>query len=161
MQFLLGGLHKLPSYLQYNKFSRLPLLTRERSRKSPTLCNEHLQTSNESSASNKRPVRLHTLQVVRSIAAQKHIQDGSPVGRLLPDLENGVHIHVYSTRLIYELCSALGTPLDWPEAKKNAGQVREWGIEQLLAIWNRAKGKERDALLWGDEVRPNNINFWK
>jgi glutamate--cysteine ligase catalytic subunit len=22
----------------------------------------------------------------------------------------------------------------------------------LLAIWNRAKGKERDALLWGDEV---------
>lgn len=24
--------------------------------------------------------------------------------------------------------------------------------QQLLAIWNRAKGKERDALLWGDEV---------
>jgi len=24
--------------------------------------------------------------------------------------------------------------------------------KQLLAIWNRAKGKERDALLWGDEV---------
>jgi glutamate--cysteine ligase catalytic subunit len=47
---------------------------------------------------------------------------------------------------------ALGTPLDWPEAKKNAGHVREWGIQQLLAIWNRAKGKERDALLWGDEV---------
>ncbi|KAK2754704.1 Zn finger-containing GTPase- Activating Protein for ARF [Arachnomyces sp. PD_36] len=47
---------------------------------------------------------------------------------------------------------ALGTPLEWPEAKKNANQVREWGIEQLLAIWNRAKGKERDALLWGDEV---------
>jgi len=22
----------------------------------------------------------------------------------------------------------------------------------LLAVWNRAKGKERDALLWGDEV---------
>ena len=47
---------------------------------------------------------------------------------------------------------ALGTPLDWPEAKKNANHVRQWGIEQLLAIWNRAKGKERDALLWGDEV---------
>ncbi|RDW62582.1 putative glutamate-cysteine ligase protein [Coleophoma crateriformis] len=47
---------------------------------------------------------------------------------------------------------ALGTPLDWPEAKQNANQVREWGIQQLLAIWNRAKGKERDALLWGDEV---------
>lgn len=47
---------------------------------------------------------------------------------------------------------ALGTPLAWPEAKKVASQVREWGIEQLLATWNRAKGKERDALLWGDEV---------
>ena len=47
---------------------------------------------------------------------------------------------------------ALGTPLDWPEAKQNASHVREWGIEQLLAIWRRAKGKERDALLWGDEV---------
>ncbi|EAS34730.3 glutamate-cysteine ligase [Coccidioides immitis RS] len=47
---------------------------------------------------------------------------------------------------------ALGTPLPWPEAKKRATQVREWGIEQLLSIWNKAKGKERDALLWGDEV---------
>ncbi|KAE8557269.1 glutamate--cysteine ligase [Talaromyces marneffei ATCC 18224] len=46
----------------------------------------------------------------------------------------------------------LGTALEWPEAKKNADKVRKWGIEQLLAIWNRAKGKERDVLLWGDEV---------
>ncbi|GAB1193344.1 ADP-ribosylation factor GTPase-activating protein gcs1 [Aspergillus pseudonomiae] len=50
------------------------------------------------------------------------------------------------------------------EAKKRADQVRKWGIErymngrspnahqQLLANWRRAKGKERDALLWGDEV---------
>ncbi|KAF2502396.1 glutamate-cysteine ligase Gcs1 [Lophium mytilinum] len=47
---------------------------------------------------------------------------------------------------------AIGTPLDWPEAKKVASHVRSWGIEQLLAIWRRAKGKERDALLWGDEI---------
>ncbi|BDD61032.1 Zn finger-containing GTPase- Activating Protein for ARF [Monascus purpureus] len=47
---------------------------------------------------------------------------------------------------------ALGTALDWPEAKKRADQVRKWGIEQLLANWRRAKSKERDALLWGDEV---------
>ncbi|PQE25480.1 glutamate-cysteine ligase protein [Rutstroemia sp. NJR-2017a WRK4] len=53
---------------------------------------------------------------------------------------------------------ALGTPLDWPEAKKNAQTVREWGIQQLLAIWNRAKGKERDALLWGDEVRKSSFH---
>jgi hypothetical protein len=49
--------------------------------------------------------------------------------------------------------------------------VRSWGIEvcleypverhdssralqQLLAIWRDYKGKERDALLWGDEVHP-------
>jgi glutamate--cysteine ligase catalytic subunit len=30
--------------------------------------------------------------------------------------------------------------------------VRSWGIEQLLAIWRDYKGKERDALLWGDEI---------
>ncbi|EHA55742.1 Zn finger-containing GTPase- Activating Protein for ARF [Pyricularia oryzae] len=47
---------------------------------------------------------------------------------------------------------ALGTALEWPEAKKHAHQVREWGIKQLLEIWNKAKHKERDALLWGDEV---------
>ncbi|KAJ5511506.1 Glutamate-cysteine ligase catalytic subunit [Penicillium expansum] len=47
---------------------------------------------------------------------------------------------------------ALGTALEWPEAKTKAGQVRQWGIEQLLANWRRARGKERDALLWGDEV---------
>jgi hypothetical protein len=27
-------------------------------------------------------------------------------------------------------------------------------VQQLLVIWQRAKGKERDAMLWGDEVRP-------
>ncbi|KAG4031650.1 hypothetical protein MFRU_008g00180 [Monilinia fructicola] len=54
---------------------------------------------------------------------------------------------------------ALGTPLEWPEAKQNAQIVREWGIEQLLAIWNRAKGKERDALLWGDEVEYLVVNY--
>ncbi|KAK4168844.1 putative glutamate--cysteine ligase [Cladorrhinum sp. PSN259] len=47
---------------------------------------------------------------------------------------------------------ALGTALDWPDAKTKAGQVRAWGIKQLLEIWNKAKGKERDAMLWGDEV---------
>ncbi|KAL8876495.1 MAG: hypothetical protein Q9198_005321, partial [Flavoplaca austrocitrina] len=47
---------------------------------------------------------------------------------------------------------ALGTPLEWPDAKKAAGKVRQWGIEQLLAIWRRAKGKERDVLRWGDEI---------
>ncbi|KAK4122370.1 GCS-domain-containing protein [Parathielavia appendiculata] len=47
---------------------------------------------------------------------------------------------------------ALGTALDWPDAKQQAHLVRSWGIKQLLEIWNKAKGKERDAMLWGDEV---------
>lgn len=56
---------------------------------------------------------------------------------------------------------ALGTPLDWPEAKKSANQVREWGVKQLLEIWNKAKGKERDALLWGDEIEYIVVNYKK
>ncbi|KAI0377254.1 GCS-domain-containing protein [Hypomontagnella monticulosa] len=47
---------------------------------------------------------------------------------------------------------ALGTALDWPDAQKHAQQVRQWGIKQLLEIWNKAKRKERDAMLWGDEI---------
>lgn len=27
------------------------------------------------------------------------------------------------------LCRALGTPLDWDEAQKNADHVRQWGIQ--------------------------------
>ncbi|KAL1869428.1 hypothetical protein VTK73DRAFT_3165 [Phialemonium thermophilum] len=47
---------------------------------------------------------------------------------------------------------AQGTALDWPEAKKYAQKVREWGIMQLLEVWKKAKTKERDAMLWGDEI---------
>lgn len=32
------------------------------------------------------------------------------------------------------ICRALGTPLAWPEAKKVAGQVREWGIEVRVPL---------------------------
>ena len=35
----------------------------------------------------------------------------------------------------------------------NLGSVRITNaFQQLLTIWRKAKGKERDALLWGDEV---------
>ncbi|ORY82690.1 glutamate-cysteine ligase-domain-containing protein [Protomyces lactucae-debilis] len=47
---------------------------------------------------------------------------------------------------------SLGTPLPWHEVKKHAEHVREHGIKQFLHIWNRNKGKERDQLLWGDEI---------
>lgn len=33
--------------------------------------------------------------------------------------------------------------------------------QQLLEIWNKAKTKERDALLWGDEVHGKPILFLK
>lgn len=42
--------------------------------------------------------------------------------------------------------SAVGTPLAWPEAKKEADKVRRFGIAQLLATWRRNKGKEGDEL---------------
>lgn len=32
-------------------------------------------------------------------------------------------------------------------------------LQQLLEIWNKAKGKERDALLWGDEVTRPRFNL--
>lgn len=47
---------------------------------------------------------------------------------------------------------ALGTPLDWQQAKGYAGHVREHGIEQFLKIWHRLKDRTGDVLLWGDEV---------
>ncbi|RDA89568.1 hypothetical protein CP533_5766 [Ophiocordyceps camponoti-saundersi (nom. inval.)] len=54
---------------------------------------------------------------------------------------------------------ALGTALEWPQARERAHQVRDWGIQQLLEIWNKAKGKERDAMLWGDEVEYLVVNY--
>ncbi|PHH67539.1 hypothetical protein CDD80_762 [Ophiocordyceps camponoti-rufipedis] len=54
---------------------------------------------------------------------------------------------------------ALGTALEWPQARDRADQVRDWGIQQLLEIWNKAKGKERDAMLWGDEVEYLVVNY--
>lgn len=37
----------------------------------------------------------------------------------------------------------------------NGGVLLLTEQQQLLAIWKRAKGKERDAMLWGDEARPS------
>lgn len=54
---------------------------------------------------------------------------------------------------------ALGTPLEWPEAKAKADLVRKWGVQQLLTLWNKAKSKERDILLWGDEIEYLVVNY--
>ncbi|KAH8552130.1 glutamate-cysteine ligase-domain-containing protein [Umbelopsis sp. PMI_123] len=47
---------------------------------------------------------------------------------------------------------SLGTPLKWSEAKQYADHVRSHGIEQFLSIYNKMKDKQKDCLLWGDEV---------
>lgn len=48
---------------------------------------------------------------------------------------------------------SLGTPMKWSEAKQYADEVRLRGIRQFISAYERLKDRERDALLWGDEVR--------
>lgn len=48
---------------------------------------------------------------------------------------------------------SLGTPLHWNEAKEYADHVRKHGIEQFLNIYHSQKDKKNQSLLWGDEVR--------
>lgn len=47
---------------------------------------------------------------------------------------------------------ALGTPLNWADAKPHADHVRAHGIAQLLNVWRRYRDRTGDKLLWGDEV---------
>ncbi|PIA19231.1 GCS-domain-containing protein [Coemansia reversa NRRL 1564] len=47
---------------------------------------------------------------------------------------------------------SLGTPLPWEQAKNLANEVRKHGIEQFLHIWRSMKDREKDQLLWGDEI---------
>ncbi|PVV02265.1 hypothetical protein BB560_003286, partial [Smittium megazygosporum] len=54
---------------------------------------------------------------------------------------------------------SLGTPLNWNEAKKYAEHVRENGILQFLNIWRKIKHKDRDSLLWGDEIEYILVKF--
>lgn len=47
---------------------------------------------------------------------------------------------------------SLGTPLHWNEAKNYADHVRKHGIEQFLNIYKAQKDRQKQSLLWGDEV---------
>lgn len=47
----------------------------------------------------------------------------------------------------------MGKPLEWDSSKQYIDYIREHGITQFLAIWERFKDREGDTLLWGDEVR--------
>ncbi|KAJ2783853.1 glutamate--cysteine ligase [Coemansia javaensis] len=47
---------------------------------------------------------------------------------------------------------SLGTPLPWDRARLLASDVRRRGIEQFLHIWRNMKDRQKDRLLWGDEI---------
>lgn len=46
----------------------------------------------------------------------------------------------------------VGKPLDWEDAGRYRGYVRQHGIQQFLNTYNRVKDITADELLWGDEV---------
>ncbi|RIB22558.1 glutamate-cysteine ligase-domain-containing protein [Gigaspora rosea] len=45
-----------------------------------------------------------------------------------------------------------GKPLPWEQAKKYADHIRNHGINQFLSIYNKTKDRDKDYLLWGDEI---------
>jgi glutamate--cysteine ligase catalytic subunit len=45
-----------------------------------------------------------------------------------------------------------GRPLSWPEIKAVLEQIRIYGIDQLIRIYNKCKDRQGDAFTWGDEV---------
>jgi hypothetical protein len=48
----------------------------------------------------------------------------------------------------------VGTPLAWDESKKYIPKVKQDGVTQFLALYDRLKGRPEEPLLWGDEVSP-------
>ena len=44
-----------------------------------------------------------------------------------------------------------GTPLPWPLSLAHVAYVREAGVRQFLATWERVR-EARSPLLWGDEI---------
>jgi len=47
---------------------------------------------------------------------------------------------------------AVGTPLEWEDAKHWADFIKDHGIAQFIHLWRRLKDRTGDELLWGDEV---------
>ncbi|RIB21387.1 hypothetical protein C2G38_2034447 [Gigaspora rosea] len=43
-------------------------------------------------------------------------------------------------------------PLPWEQARKYASHIRDHGINQFLSIYNKTRDREKDCLLWGDEI---------
>ena len=51
-----------------------------------------------------------------------------------------------------------GSPLGWEDSKAYADHIRDHGIKQLIALYNRVKDRDLDRLKWGDEVTPLILN---
>jgi len=49
---------------------------------------------------------------------------------------------------------AIGEPFDWPDSREEGiiSYIREHGIDQFLAMWDKVKGIDNDVLKWGDEI---------
>jgi glutamate--cysteine ligase catalytic subunit len=45
-----------------------------------------------------------------------------------------------------------GTPLPWSQAKEYAEHVRQHGVQQFLHVYAKVKDRQRDCLVWGDEI---------
>ncbi|CAI2167497.1 15006_t:CDS:10 [Funneliformis geosporum] len=54
---------------------------------------------------------------------------------------------------------SFGTPLAWEEAKIYSDHVRVNGINHFSSIYHKLKNKQKDCLLWGDEVEYMVVTF--
>jgi glutamate--cysteine ligase catalytic subunit len=52
-----------------------------------------------------------------------------------------------------------GRPLTWTEIKAALEQIRTYGVDQLIHVYNKCKGRQKDAFIWGDEVFYYNRKF--
>ena len=46
----------------------------------------------------------------------------------------------------------VGRPLPWQEAKDKLTYVRQHGVDQFIQHYRRHETKQRDTLLYGDEI---------
>ncbi|CAH8838415.1 unnamed protein product [Trichobilharzia szidati] len=53
----------------------------------------------------------------------------------------------------------VGSPLDWPETKKNAVFVQEQGIKQFILLYHKLNSRTKHTLKWGDEIEYTLVRF--
>ncbi|KAL3120274.1 hypothetical protein niasHT_010053 [Heterodera trifolii] len=53
----------------------------------------------------------------------------------------------------------LGTPLSWPRIVEHLQYIKAHGIDQFIALYHRVRGRERDQLRWGDEIKYTIVKF--